>query len=246
MTRFIKTFVCHTMTLSAIVLVAASANAQSFRQQFGGTPVTQPSPTQQSSLIGLWSARITEKGITAGIGLLIKSDGTFEMAMRGNNGTKMDYKGQWIVKDRRLTLLDGKQIVIAGSVQVLGDRSFTLNDGVEVIQFTRVDQKPQQQVVQQQPRANPVGMQLANTTWSGSENLANFGKLTFQFHANGQVTMIDAAGASQGTWRLEGSRVTLLFANGNVAYVGNINGGSIAGSAANRQRTTWQFSVQRQ
>ncbi len=86
---------------------------------------------------------------------------------------------------------------------------------------------------------------LTNTTWVGSENLANYGRLEFRFQANGQVTMIDAVGNHPGTYVVQGNRVTLTF--GGVNYNGTLNGNTISGYAYNvgNAQQKWNFSVSR-
>jgi hypothetical protein len=86
---------------------------------------------------------------------------------------------------------------------------------------------------------------LANTTWVGTENLANYGRLEFRFQANGQVTMIDTAGSHPGTYIVQGNRVTLTF--GGVVYSGTLSGNTISGNACNagNNQQQWSFSVSR-
>jgi hypothetical protein len=86
---------------------------------------------------------------------------------------------------------------------------------------------------------------LANTTWVGTENLANYGRLEFRFQANGQVTMIDTAGSHPGTYVVQGNRVTMTF--GGVVYSGTLSGNTISGNANNvgNAQQKWSFSVSR-
>lgn len=85
---------------------------------------------------------------------------------------------------------------------------------------------------------------LAGTSWDGSETLCGYGDLTFHFHDDGTVTMVDADGESCGRWRQCGARVTLTFYGGNVVYSGVIPGDSMGGSARNCRRC-WNWSLER-
>lgn len=89
---------------------------------------------------------------------------------------------------------------------------------------------------------------VSGTTWTGSENLQGYGKLTFVFRAGGNATMIDARGESQGTWSQNGADVTLRF-NGCV-YQGRINGQSLSGNGRITEGAqagqTWTFQITRQ
>ena len=85
--------------------------------------------------------------------------------------------------------------------------------------------------------------------FTGTETLPGFGKLTFDLHKNGKVTMIDAKSTSQGIWRREGDQYTLAFANGAVFYTGTLNGTTLAGTATSpraRQEgnRSWTWTVQ--
>jgi hypothetical protein len=86
---------------------------------------------------------------------------------------------------------------------------------------------------------------VAGSTWSGTENLPGFGKLTFVFRANGSATMIDTKGETAGNWTQNGNDVTINF-NGCV-YQGRINGQALAGSgritSGNQAGQTWTFQV---
>lgn len=88
-----------------------------------------------------------------------------------------------------------------------------------------------------------VSATLAGTRWTGTETLKGYGILTFEFHPNGQATMIDTEGVSLGQWFQKGSEVTILFYSGKVIYQGTVSGDSIAGSARNVAGTSWHFHV---
>jgi hypothetical protein len=91
-------------------------------------------------------------------------------------------------------------------------------------------------------QAHAQTLNLGNTKWGGSETLANFGKLEFQFQNGGKVTMNDAKETSYGEWKLEQNKVTLSFYKGQVQYTGIINGNDMKGTASNGQ-TNWDWSV---
>lgn len=94
-----------------------------------------------------------------------------------------------------------------------------------------------------QPVPNPGVVKLAGTSWTGTESLQNFGKLTFQFAAGGKATMIDTAGVSNGTWTQNGNQVNIQFFNGKVTYSGVLNGNAISGNASNTAGAKWTFKV---
>lgn len=88
-------------------------------------------------------------------------------------------------------------------------------------------------------------VRLEETSWDGQETLAGYGALTFRFHDEGFVTMVDADGESLGTWRQAGLAVTLFFSNGNVVYRGTISNDSMSGVARN-SRSVWRWQVSRE
>ena len=98
----------------------------------------------------------------------------------------------------------------------------------------------------QQP--SPGG--LAGTTWTGTENLAGFNQLTFDFRGDGSVLMIDAStpvrGAVRGSWSQAGLAVTLRF--GDCEYRGNLAGRCLGGTAqffaGPRAGQSWTFQLQ--
>lgn len=82
-------------------------------------------------------------------------------------------------------------------------------------------------------------------TWSGSESLANFGKLALHFYASGRVVMIDTKSSTEGNWQLQGSDIRLQFFGGRVIYSGTLTGNAMAGTARN-EKTSWSWNVQAQ
>lgn len=85
----------------------------------------------------------------------------------------------------------------------------------------------------------------------GNENLAGFGKLSFDLYSNGVAVMIDAQATTEGLWRQDGNQFTLSFVNGAVVYTGTLNGTTLSGTAtspAARQQgvRSWNWNVQQQ
>jgi hypothetical protein len=94
------------------------------------------------------------------------------------------------------------------------------------------------------PQPTPAGGQpnLTGSTWSGSETLPGFDKLSFRFGAGGQATMVDVKGTTTGNFDLAGNTVTLRFP-GNIVYTGTLNGAAISGNATNgMDNWTWNVS----
>jgi hypothetical protein len=95
----------------------------------------------------------------------------------------------------------------------------------------------------------PTPASLADTTWTGSEALDGFGKLTFQLHADGTAVMIDAKSTVKGRWAQQGQRVVIQFQN--CVYAGQLNGQRLSGSAqfvenGRPHGRAWAFAVVRQ
>ena len=93
------------------------------------------------------------------------------------------------------------------------------------------------------PPQPPVATaRLAGTVWSGTEDLAGFGKLTFQFDADGKATMIDAKTRVLGKWAQAGDQVTITFSN--CVYQGKLQGSSLTGTARyTTGEASWTFSL---
>jgi hypothetical protein len=90
-----------------------------------------------------------------------------------------------------------------------------------------------------------IGHGMAGTTWTGTESLAGFGKLAFEFQGGGKVVMHDARSKVNGTWKQDGDRVTLTFSN--CVYEGTMKDGGLSGKARFTDKdTAWTFSVTRQ
>jgi opacity protein-like surface antigen len=83
---------------------------------------------------------------------------------------------------------------------------------------------------------------LTGSTWSGRENLAGYGALTFEFEEGGSVTMIDAKETVPGSYKRTGQNITLSFFGGQAIYSGRINGKTMSGTARNAARN-WSWQV---
>lgn len=96
---------------------------------------------------------------------------------------------------------------------------------------------PQQPPEQPQPNQNTL-----TGNWSGTESLAGYGKVSFNFQPGGNVTMIDRDGTTPGNYNQNGNNISLAF--GPVTYTGTVNGNTMSGTASNGQ-TTWTWSAAR-
>jgi S1-C subfamily serine protease len=94
------------------------------------------------------------------------------------------------------------------------------------------------------PGAGGGGGDLVGSSWSGSETLAGYGRLRFDFQAGGRATMVDAKETVAGTFTVNGQSVTVTFYGGSVVYSGRINGNQMAGTA-NNGRNTWTWNLTR-
>lgn len=91
-----------------------------------------------------------------------------------------------------------------------------------------------------------LAQDLAGTRWHGSENLQNFGKLSFLFHPGNRVVMVDSQGESPGIYRQEGPKVLLVFGDGRVVYMGQLQGNRLAGKARNPVGSIWDWQTTRE
>jgi hypothetical protein len=91
------------------------------------------------------------------------------------------------------------------------------------------------------PPAPPVVAGLSGR-WVGTEDLPGYGALTFEFAPAGVSFMTDKDGRRQGTWKLEGTQVTLIFYDGTVMYRGAAAGNMMSGTATSGSRT-WNWRV---
>lgn len=91
----------------------------------------------------------------------------------------------------------------------------------------------------------PAAGALAGTEWTGTEDLAGYGKLTFRFSSGGKVKMIDAKATSLGRYGVERDTVILAFAGGDVVYTGKIKGNVMNGEALDTKLKPWKWRVAR-
>src|ERR1043165_6637126 len=75
---------------------------------------------------------------------------------------------------------------------------------------------------------------LVGTTWAGTEDLAGFGKLTFQYLKDGKAIMIDAAGNTEGAYTVTDELVVISFKDGDISYAGKIKGNTLSGAASSK------------
>jgi hypothetical protein len=77
--------------------------------------------------------------------------------------------------------------------------------------------------------------------WVGSESLAGYGRLEFQFLPRGRVVMVDARETVRGSYVRRGTYVVLTFP-GTATYSGVVRGNTLSGTARDSTRT-WTWSV---
>ncbi len=85
----------------------------------------------------------------------------------------------------------------------------------------------------------------SGTVYSGTENLAGYGKLSFTLETGGKAIMHDAKSTIHGTWTRNGNQVTLSFPQVGATYHGTMNGFQISGYGINTDNQKWSFSVNR-
>ena len=93
-----------------------------------------------------------------------------------------------------------------------------------------------------QPPPPKTPAEILAGSWVGGETLKGYGRLEFNFNANGNVVMIDLKETTMGQWNSNGQNIDLLFYKGTVLYKGTINGRAISGTATNA-RDNWTWSV---
>jgi hypothetical protein len=81
--------------------------------------------------------------------------------------------------------------------------------------------------------------------WNGTEDLKGYGDLTMEVTPSGVAYMTDKDGRREGTWKLEGNTIVLVFYNGQVTYRGQIAGTTISGIARNTAGGSWSWTVRR-
>lgn len=90
--------------------------------------------------------------------------------------------------------------------------------------------------------APPTAGSVAGTTWTGTEDLPGYGKLTFQFVQGGEALMVDAKKTIKGTWSQSANKVTITFQN--CVYEGTVQGKSMTGNAHfTTDDRTWTFAL---
>jgi S1-C subfamily serine protease len=95
------------------------------------------------------------------------------------------------------------------------------------------------------PKGPDLTSELTNSVWTGTEDLAGFGKLRFDFFPNFEVVVRDAKDAASGRWRFTDAK-TLRIELPTAEYVGQINSDTILGTAKSKQGgVSWKFAVNR-
>ncbi|MGF1581357.1 MAG: trypsin-like peptidase domain-containing protein [Gemmataceae bacterium] len=194
---------------------------------------TDPARASQSSLVGLWATTLRAKdGGRIGVGLEMKVDGTFELAM-SQNGKTASTKGTWQRKAGRLTFNENGRVLMSGQLQVNSPTSWTLINGGDRQTFTRV--APRKQVGNPIPPARRVGQPQTPApkfsltgTWSARLTLPD-GKgvgVGLQINAGGTFSMtlvrLDREPRTiQGTWQQQADELTLK-ANGRQLMAGRV------------------------
>lgn len=91
----------------------------------------------------------------------------------------------------------------------------------------------------------PKVASVSGTSWSGTESLAGFGKLTFQFEPDAKAFMTDVKSKVAGKWSQTGNQVAVTFSN--CVYSGTIQGQTFSGTARyTAGDATWTFNVTRE
>ncbi len=150
-------------------------------------------------------------------------------------------KGTWSQSANKVTITF-QNCVYEGTVQgkaMTGNAHFTTDDRTWTFSLSFAGTTPPPQPPDVQPAS------VAGTVWTGTEALAGFGALTFEFHADGKAVMIDARSTVGGTWSQTGNQVTVIFRN--CVYIGRIQGNVLAGNARATEGASrdWTFSVTR-
>ena len=94
------------------------------------------------------------------------------------------------------------------------------------------------------PKGPDLSAELVKSVWMGTEDLAGFGKLRFDFCTASEVVVRDAKDTAAGKWKATASTVKLEMAGSE--YVGQVNGDTILGTARSKQGgVEWKFAVNR-
>lgn len=153
---------------------------------------------------------------------------------------KTSVRGQWTQAGNNVTITF-QNCVYNGTVQdnvLAGSARYTTGGASWTFSVSRTN-------AALPPPPPPPAPSVAGTTWVGTESLAGFGPLTFQFESDGRAVMIDAQATVNGNWTQNGSQVAVTFKN--CVYVGTIQGQTFSGNARYTQdgNATWTFSVTR-
>src|SRR5262249_15073091 len=84
---------------------------------------------------------------------------------------------------------------------------------------------------------------LVGTIWVGDETLEGYDRLEFRVRPGNEITMIDADGTTEGTYRISGDPIDIDFKG--VVYSGTITGRTMGGTAHNAEGN-WIWNVRRQ
>jgi hypothetical protein len=90
-----------------------------------------------------------------------------------------------------------------------------------------------------------AGDRLNETNWEGTETLRGYGKLRFEFRPGFRATMIDAKDRVDGTYNLDGEKVSIRF-GGVLVYSGTISGNTMSGNARDGKNRPWTWTVSQQ
>jgi hypothetical protein len=91
------------------------------------------------------------------------------------------------------------------------------------------------------PNPNAAKTDLTGTTWGGKETRPGFGPLSFQFAANGQVTMTANGTTVQGKYERQDTAIALSF-DGGIIYNGSISNNTMQGNARSGM-TQWTWNL---
>lgn len=177
--------------------------------------------TSVPELAGVW--------VSGAYRLQINSNGVFRASVSQNNRTVQAGDGVFRANDK---------VVILQHWQ--GD------DRLEIAALThgefRFRFQGREVAIKKETVAPPTAGSLAGTTWSGTENLPGFGKVTFQFVQGGEALMIDAKKTVKGTYSQSADKVTLTFQN--CVYEATIQGKTMSGNAHfTTDDRTWTFTL---
>jgi len=86
---------------------------------------------------------------------------------------------------------------------------------------------------------------LESTVWAGTDSDGDY--YVFRFNRGGLLQCTNSTSTNTtGTWRQDGSRVILSISNGYSTYTGTLAGDTIEGTATNKAKHTWRWSVKKQ